>query len=99
MAELRSITEAFVHDDPDCPACRGEGTVCAEHPDNAWNDGDGCCGAEGMPCLRRPGVTVHLWIWHADGVLPCCRMSVDDADPFTDAFTTERQRVTCRGAS
>jgi hypothetical protein len=46
---MRSITEAFVHDDPDC-VCGGGGAVCEAHPDVAWRDGDGCCGAPGMPC-------------------------------------------------
>lgn len=62
MPPLRSITEAFAHDDPDCPACRGTGTVCEEHPDRPWDDGGGdwvndgvpvivCkCGAPGEPC-------------------------------------------------
>jgi hypothetical protein len=55
-APLRSITEAFTCT-PDCPRCHGEGTVCEEHPDVAWGDGDGCCGAAGMPCNpeRRHG--------------------------------------------
>ena len=47
---MRSITDYFEHDDPDCPACHGDGTVCEEHPDIAWGDGLGCCGAPGMPC-------------------------------------------------
>jgi hypothetical protein len=61
MAELRSITEAFAHDDPNCPACKGIGTVCEQHglpweagdligddPTNSahWND----CAGPGEPC-------------------------------------------------
>lgn len=53
---LRSITEAFAHDDPDCPACQGDGMVCA----SALAEGHAmpmcadltewdCC-AEGAPC-------------------------------------------------
>jgi hypothetical protein len=50
-ARLRSITEAFTHDDPDCPACQGTGTVCEDHPDQPWEQGaDTHCGAAGMPC-------------------------------------------------
>lgn len=45
-----SITAAFAHRDPSCPACAGEGIVCEEHPDRPWGDGDGCCGAPGAPC-------------------------------------------------
>lgn len=33
-----------------CGTCLNEGHVCEDHPDRAWRDGDGCCGAAGMPC-------------------------------------------------
>lgn len=50
MAEpLRSIEDMFTCD-ADCPHCKGEGVVCEDHPDQAWGEGDGCCGAAGMPC-------------------------------------------------
>lgn len=48
---LPRITDAFVCVD-DCPVCLGSGHVCEDHPDKAWGDGDGCCGAPGMPCLH-----------------------------------------------
>jgi hypothetical protein len=34
-----------------CPMCGGQHWVCENHPAQPWNDGDGCCGAPGMPCL------------------------------------------------
>lgn len=43
------ITDAFVCR-PDCHRCLGSGHVCEEHPDKPWDEGDGCCGAAGMPC-------------------------------------------------
>lgn len=33
-----------------CRHCLNDGHVCEDHPDRAWRDGDGCCGAAGMPC-------------------------------------------------
>lgn len=48
---LPRITDSFVCVD-DCPVCLGSGHVCEEHPDKAWGEGDGCCGAPGMPCLH-----------------------------------------------
>ena len=39
---------------PDCEICNGEGWVCEDHPDIAWQEGDGCCGAAGMPCNCNP---------------------------------------------
>jgi hypothetical protein len=32
----------------------GEEWVCENHPDKAWGDGEGCCGAAGMPCICSP---------------------------------------------
>jgi hypothetical protein len=54
MAELRSITEVFAHDDPACSACRGEGQVCATTMTYCAMLGTRecppeCC-AEGAPC-------------------------------------------------
>lgn len=46
---LMSITVAF-ECVPGCSVCRGGGSVCEEHPDQPWEEGDGCCGAAGMPC-------------------------------------------------
>lgn len=46
----RSIVSFFYHDDVTCPACRGGGIVCENHPDHIW-DGT-CCGGAGMPCPR-----------------------------------------------
>ena len=34
-----------------CEVCLGEGWVCEDHPLKAWDGGDGCCGAPGMPCV------------------------------------------------
>lgn len=46
--------------DSRCTFCKGEGWVCEDHPNIAWNSGDGCriwthkgikqCGGAGMPC-------------------------------------------------
>lgn len=36
--------------DPGCPTCAGSGHVCEAHPDRPWGEGDGCCGAPGIPC-------------------------------------------------
>lgn len=50
----------------DCSTCNGELWVCEEHPDHPWQDGDGCCGAPGIPCkcnhkeLMPPGTEI-LW--------------------------------------
>lgn len=34
-----------------CGICKGEGWVCENHENIAWNYGDGClCGGAGMPC-------------------------------------------------
>lgn len=33
-----------------CRPCLNSGHVCEDHPECAWGDGDGCCGAAGMPC-------------------------------------------------
>lgn len=49
QSNLPSIEEFFTCD-PDCPRCLGSGHVCEEHPDKAWDEGDGCCGAPGIPC-------------------------------------------------
>ncbi len=53
MTQLRRASEFFVCR-PDCRTCEGEGIVCEEHPHRAWRDGDGCCGAPGMPCPFSP---------------------------------------------
>lgn len=50
---LRSIHDDIVGN-VECPVCGGEGLVCEDHPDKAWQDGDGCCGGAGMPCLCTP---------------------------------------------
>lgn len=34
-----------------CKICHGEQWVCEDHPDKAWGEGDGCCGAAGMLCV------------------------------------------------
>ena len=34
----------------ECANCDGEGWVCEDHPEVPWQDGQGCCGAAGMPC-------------------------------------------------
>lgn len=47
--QLPPIAAAFTCAD-DCPRCLGSGIVCEDHPDKAWREGDGCCGAAGMPC-------------------------------------------------
>ena len=31
-----------------CPHCGGEGWVCEDHPDVAWDEGKGCCGGAGL---------------------------------------------------
>lgn len=46
---LRSITDEFTCS-PECPVCLGSGIVCEDHSDTPWDEGDGCCGAPGMPC-------------------------------------------------
>jgi hypothetical protein len=33
-----------------CINCRDDGFVCAEHTDQPWDEGKGCCGAEGINC-------------------------------------------------
>lgn len=55
MSILPSILDEFVCR-PGCRACDGSGTVCEDHPGVPWEDGDGCCGAAGMPCTLRHGV-------------------------------------------
>lgn len=40
---------------PACRACNGWGLVCEDHPRIAWDWGNGCCGAAGMPCLLIDG--------------------------------------------
>lgn len=37
-----------------CTVCQGEGWVCEDHPDKAWDSGNGCCGAAGAPCVCNP---------------------------------------------
>ena len=37
-----------------CANCDGEDWVCESHPEVPWTDGDGCCGAPGMPCKCNP---------------------------------------------
>jgi hypothetical protein len=50
----RSIVALFVCR-PGCPRCAGQGTVCENHPDVPWDDGDQpCCGGAGMPCPDSP---------------------------------------------
>ncbi len=49
IVSLGSIVDEFVCS-PECPICLGSGIVCEDHPDQPWDDGDGCCGAPGMPC-------------------------------------------------
>jgi len=39
---------------PNCPNCRGTGTVCSVHRDKAWLDGKGCCGEPGDFCDCNP---------------------------------------------
>ena len=39
---------------PECKICNGEGWVCEDHPQKAWDYGDGCCSGAGMPCECNP---------------------------------------------
>jgi hypothetical protein len=47
---MRRITDFLARVRPGCEVCLGGGLVCEEHPLRAWDSGDGCCGAAGMPC-------------------------------------------------
>ena len=33
-----------------CNNCNDDNWVCELHADKPWDDGEGCCGAAGMPC-------------------------------------------------
>lgn len=33
-----------------CARCAGQFWVCEDHDSTPWGEGDGCCGAPGMPC-------------------------------------------------
>jgi hypothetical protein len=33
-----------------CLQCQDGRWVCSDHPAVAWDEGKGCCGAEGVPC-------------------------------------------------
>jgi len=51
-----------------CAVCEGERWVCEDHPFKAWGDGDGCCGAPGMPCVCNPGNEPppgSVMVWHS----------------------------------
>ena len=49
LPSIHEVTRANV----ECPICGGEGWVCENHPDKAW-DTNGCeCGA-GQPCRCTP---------------------------------------------
>jgi hypothetical protein len=66
-----SIVAEFVCS-PECPVCHGEGTVCEAHPDVAWGEGDGCCGAAGMPCPNIAKANAYLGPvdWNAQSLTP-----------------------------
>lgn len=41
--------------DSKCTICQGEGWVCENHPQEAWNEGNPkCCGGAGQPCACNP---------------------------------------------
>lgn len=41
--------EPYEH--PKCQICKGEGWVCENHPEIAWEGGNHkCCGGAGKPC-------------------------------------------------
>lgn len=84
-----------------CRTCNGLGWVCEEHPDRAWDSGEGCCGAAGAPCgscclaMAAASLTEPLreLVVHAISLLESAERETNWGDPLFGPSPSEEIQI------